>query len=226
MSIKEKLSDSWYEMLKEEFNKEYMKRLAGVLAKERKNYTIYPPSEDIFRAYRLTPFTDVKVVILGEEPYHTLNVADGLSFSTPNAGYEPPQLTTIFEELENEFNILNLQQNTDLSRWAKQGVFLLNMSLSVRENEPNSHQFIGWKEFTTKTIELLNLSPPPIVFMLWGREAHRYLKLIDTDHHLVLTASYPSPSLAHHSFNGCNHFVEANEFLASNKMHTIDWFKP
>lgn len=221
MSIKEKIGEAWFDMLEEELNKDYMMYLARALAKERLTYTICPSSDNVFRAYELTPFTKVRVVILGQHPYETPGIADGLAYSTPNGLYMPTEITSIFDEIERSLDILDLERNTDLTRWAKQGALLLNTALTVRENEPNSHQFIGWKNFTEATIEALNLSIPPIVFMLWGKDANKYAKLIDKDHHLILAASDPCPT---YNFDGCNHFLKAHKFMLSNGLQPIDWF--
>lgn len=199
-----------------------MKKIAGFLKEERKKYTIYPESNNIFRAYKECPYVGLKVVILGQDPYHTPKKATGLAFSVPEDENPPPSLRNIFSEIERDFDTLDLNQNPDLTRWANQGVFLLNTSLTVRKGQADSHKAV-WYQFIDKTIEYINASPVPTVFMLWGNNAKKYLKVIDTDHHLALTASHPSPFSCHLSFNGCKHFSKANEFLEKNNLKPIDW---
>ena len=224
MSLREQLSDSWYEMLRDEIKKKYFRKIPAILKKERNKYNIFPKSEDVFKAYRLTPFTDVRVVILGQDPYYNKHEANGLAFSVDESvGKTPPSLRNIFNEIERDLGFMNLEWSTDLTPWAKQGVFLLNRTLTVREGQPGSHEDIGWKRFTKHTIKQLNKSPVPIVFMLWGADARLASRHIDREHHLVLNASHPSPRSAYISFNGCGHFSRCNNFLEQHNLNPINW---
>lgn len=211
-------------MLEDEFQKVYFKKIPAILQKEREKYNVFPESENVFRAYRITPFDEVRVCILGQDPYYNKREADGLAFSVrENLGRMPPSLQNIFEEIERDLSVTNLEWSTDLTPWAKQGVLLLNRSLTVREGQPNKHMNIGWRKFTKRTIQTLNLCPAPIVFLLWGSDAKGVVRHIDTDHHKVLTASHPSPRSAHLSFNGCSHFSKCNNFLKKNNFNPINW---
>lgn len=224
MEFKQRFDESWYEMLQDEFNKVYFRKLPSILQSERSKYNVFPDSENVFRAYKETPYTDVRVVIIGQDPYYNKQEANGLAFSVDdNIGTTPPSLANIFEEIERDFVFMNLEWSTDLTPWAKQGVFLLNRHLTVREGQPHSHMNIGWSKFTDATIDLLNLCPDPIVFMLWGSDAKQIARNIDEDHHLVLTASHPSPRSCHISFNGCSHFSKCNNFLKKNNFNPINW---
>lgn len=223
MSFKDQIGESWFQLLKDEIKKEYFRKIPTILKKERKKYNIYPKSEDVFNAYKLTPYKNVKCVVLGQDPFHGKNQAHGLAFSVRDNIETPPSLQNIFEEIERDLGFLNLNWSTDLTPWANQGVFLLNRSLTVREGLARSHHQIGWEKFTFKTIQLLNHSPQPIVFMLWGNDAKDVGRYIDHDHHLVLTASHPSPLAAYLSFDGCSHFSKCNEFLKQHNLKPINW---
>lgn len=187
----------------------------------KKSETVYPPSELIFNAFNLTPFDSVKVVILGQDPYHGENQAMGLSFSVPNGVQIPPSLKNIFKELQTELGF-KIPQSGDLSKWAKQGVLLLNSTLSVTANKPNSHSNFGWQIFTDTVIKILSENKQNLVFMLWGNYAKAKANLIDTSRHLVLMAAHPSP-LAGGAFFGCNHFIKCNEYLQRHGKIGIEW---
>jgi len=224
MTLREQLGESWYQMLKDEIHKEYFKKIPSILKKERNKYTIFPDSDDVFRAYRCTPFDKVRVCIIAQDPYYNKQEANGLAFSVDdNIGKVPGSLQNIQYEIERDLRERNLTWSTDLTPWAKQGVFLLNQTLTVRQGQPKSHKHIGWSHFTQRTIELLNKSPVPIVFLLWGNDAQRNIKHIDTSHHYILNASHPSPRSAHLSFNGCGHFSRCNEILNSHNLNPINW---
>lgn len=225
------LGESWASILGDELHKEYMRKLAGILRKERSRFIIYPPSEDTFNAYKLCPFDRVKVIILGQDPYYREDQAHGLAFSKPdNMVSTPPTLENIFLEIEEDLGdeAFRVYHSSDLTRWAKQGVFLLNTVLTVRQGRPGSHKFIGWEYFTTKTIRYLSICPTPMVFMLWGNDAQGYKEHIDDDFHLVLEAAHPSPRSADKGFFGCKHFSQANEFLRDTygEDAVIDWVEP
>ena len=219
-----KINNEWKEVLSSEFNKEYFANLANFLHTEKsQGKTIYPPGKEIFSAFDLTPFSKVKVVILGQDPYHGPNQAHGLSFSVPQGVTAPPSLKNIYKEIESDLNI-KLNKNGNLEEWAKQGVFLLNAVLTVRASEPTSHSKIGWSSFTDKVIQTISESKEGIVFMLWGNFAKSKSSLIDKSKHLVLEGAHPSP-LARGAFFGCKHFSKCNEYLSSLGKGPIDWSK-
>lgn len=225
------IGPSWATLLGSEFRREYMKKLSGVLKEERKKYNVRPESKNVFRAYKTTPYEKVRVVILGQDPYYKPDQANGLAFSThENLTKTPPSLQNIFKEVENDLgeDAFRVYHSPDLTRWATQGVFLLNTVLTVRQGRPGSHMNLGWEYFTLKTIQYLNASPPPIVFMLWGSFARGYKEHIDEGHHLVLEASHPSPRSAKQGFFGCKHFSKANQFLKATygEGSTIQWVEP
>lgn len=217
-----KIQQEWKELLKEEFEKEYFKNIAGFLHKEkREGKTIYPPGSLIFNAFELTPPSKLKVVILGQDPYHGPNQAHGLSFSVPNGINPPPSLKNIYKEIESDLQI-KLNKNGNLQEWARQGVFLLNAVLTVRASEPTSHSNIGWHIFTDSVIKAISDSKEGVVFMLWGNYARSKRDLIDKNRHLVLEAAHPSP-LARGAFFGCRHFSQCNNYLISKGIAPIDW---
>lgn len=219
-----KIDPSWKAVLSEEFNKPYFEWLADFVRKEYANpsYKIYPPASKIFEAFNATPFPEVKVVILGQDPYHGPGQANGLCFSVnPGVSY-PPSLLNIFKEIQNETG-KSIPEDGDLSRWARQGVLLLNTSLTVREHSPKSHSSIGWEQLTDSAIRKLASEREGIVFMLWGSDAIRKASLIDKDKHLVLTSPHPSPLSAYRGFFGNNHFIRANEYLVSSGKSPIEW---
>ncbi|MBQ6870877.1 MAG: uracil-DNA glycosylase [Bacteroidales bacterium] len=217
-----KIQQEWKELLKEEFEKEYFKNIAGFLHKEkREGKTIYPPGSLIFNAFELTPPSKLKVVILGQDPYHGPNQAHGLSFSVPDGINPPPSLKNIYKEIESDLQI-KLNKNGNLQEWARQGVFLLNAVLTVRASEPTSHSNIGWHIFTDSVIKAISDSKEGVVFMLWGNYARSKRDLIDKNRHLVLEAAHPSP-LARGAFFGCRHFSQCNNYLISKGIAPIDW---
>lgn len=214
---------SWKGVLKEEFNKAYFKQLVLHLKTEKEQgKIIYPAGKYIFNAFDNTPFNKVKLVILGQDPYHGPGQAHGLSFSVPAGTPLPPSLINIFKELQRDIG-MRLPANGDLTNWARQGVFLLNASLSVRQAEPMSHAQIGWASFTDEVIRMLSQKREHLVFMLWGRFAKEKVTLIDTNKHLVLKAAHPSPLSAHQGFLGCGHFSAANQYLITKGIDPIDW---
>lgn len=217
------IESSWKAVLKKEFNADYFQQLANHLRTEKElKKTIYPPGPLIFNAYNSTPFEQVKVVIIGQDPYHGTGQAHGLSFSVPAGIPIPPSLLNIYKELETDVG-LRRPAAGDLTKWAQQGVFLLNASLTVRAGEPMSHAQIGWSRFTDATIEALALHRTNLVFLLWGKFAQEKAKLIDPSHHLILTAAHPSPLSAHSGFLGCRHFSQTNAYLVANRIQPIDW---
>lgn len=212
----------WNQIILQEQEKEYYKDgLRGFLMEEYTNNTCYPAKENIFAAFRNTPLNKVKVVILGQDPYHEPGQAMGLSFSVPATEKLPPSLKNIYKELESEFG--KCPANGDLTFWAKQGVLLLNTILSVRKGEAKSHHGHGWESFVENIIKRINEEDRPIVFLLWGKDAQSFKKYLTNPKHLVLTTSHPSPFSANRGFLGCNHFIEANSFLLNNGITTINW---
>lgn len=217
-----KIAQNWYNLLEEEFNKTYFSNLQKFLDKEYKTYTIYPKAENIFNALNYVKYDDVKVVIIGQDPYHEPNQAHGLAFSVEDDVNLPPSLKNIFKEIASDLNI-EQSQNGNLTRWAKQGVLLLNTVLTVRKGQANSHKDKGWEILTSKIIELLNLREKPIVFFLWGSQAKGFSAKITNKNHLVLSSVHPSPLSAYNGFFGCKHFSKANDFLIRNGEIPIDW---
>ena len=212
----------WLEHLELEFDKDYMSKLRSFLQLEKSKHVIYPPFKDTFRAFNETPFDQVKVVILGQDPYHGPGQAHGLCFSVPEGIKAPPSLVNIFKEIKDSLAI-DVPSHGCLDSWAKQGVFLLNSSLSVRAHQAASHAGQGWEQFTDKVIEILNEKRENLVFMLWGSYARSKGKTIDKERHLVLEAPHPSPLSAHRGFLGCGHFKKTNEFLEKKGINVIDW---
>ncbi len=216
-----KLTENWFNILKDEFNKPYFISLQKFLEEEYKNYTIYPKAENIFNSLNLTKFNDVKVVILGQDPYHEPGQAHGLAFSV-ESGLLPPSLQNIYKELKADLG-LEISKNGNLTPWAKQGVLLLNTVLTVRRGVANSHKDKGWENFTGKIVELLNSREKPMVFLLWGNQAKKIGEKVTNKNHLVLSCAHPSPLSAYNGFFGCKHFSKANEFLVKNNMTPINW---
>lgn len=214
------IGNDWDSLLKDEFEKDYYKRLRSLLALEYKNYVIYPDMYNIFNALKLTAYKDVKVLILGQDPYINPGEAHGLCFSVENEK-APPSLINIFKELKDDVGVS--PSTCNLTKWAKEGVLLLNATLTVRSGASNSHKDIGWSTFTDRVIQLLNEREKPIVFMLWGKFAQDKCKFIDETKHLVLRAPHPSPLSAFNGFFGCKHFSKCNEFLIKNGIEPIDW---
>jgi len=216
---------SWLDQLKEEFEKPYMKQLEQFLAKEMASgAVVYPPFELIFNAFCQTPFEKTRVVIMGQDPYHGPGQAHGLSFSVPKGVPLPPSLQNIFKEIREDLQIPTPSHGC-LIDWAKQGVLLLNATLTVRANEPKSHHGQGWEVFTDRVIQCLCSRKDSLVFVLWGKSALDKFQHINSSgsHHLVLTAAHPSPLSAHSGFFGCRHFSKINEFLKAKGQNPIDW---
>jgi uracil-DNA glycosylase len=216
------IGNDWDSILKDEFEKEYYQKLRVFLAREYKTQTIYPDMYDIFNALRYTAYQDVKVVILGQDPYHGPNQAHGLSFSVKKGVTPPPSLQNIFLELHNDIGC-QIPAHGELTKWANQGVLLLNSVLTVRRGKPNSHQGMGWEILTDEIISKLNERREPIVFLLWGRHAKEKASKITNPQHLVLTSSHPSPYSASYGFLGCRHFSKTNAFLKEHGIAPIDW---
>jgi uracil-DNA glycosylase len=219
-----KIKSGWKNILKNEFKQDYFIQLVELLHLEQESKgVIYPPGSLIFNAFNKTDFDDVKVVILGQDPYHGAGEAHGLSFSVPKGIKPPPSLVNIYKEIEADLGVKMPRNYGNLEAWAKQGVFLLNAALTVKANLANSHAGIGWHNFTNKAIELLSKNKEHLVFLLWGNFAKEKLNLIDTSKHLVLLAPHPSPLSAHKGFLGCRHFSKTNEYLMKNRLDPIDW---
>ena len=212
---------SWFDLLKEEFDKPYFKNLQNFLDEEYSKYEIYPSQDKIFNAINHVPLDKVKVVIIGQDPYHEPGQAQGLSFSVPENVIIPPSLVNIIKEIESDLGIECIKHG-NLERWAKQGVLLLNTVLTVRRGQANSHKDKGWENLTRKIIEIVGKRKEPIVFLLWGSFAQSYSNLI-LPHHLILKAPHPSPLSAYRGFLGCKHFSKCNEFLVANNCEAIDW---
>lgn len=217
------IENDWDELLKGEFDKEYYQNLRQFLLTEYKTKTIYPNMYNIFNALKYTAYHDVKAVIIGQDPYHGENQAHGLSFSVQKGIAPPPSLVNIFKEIKEDTGINNLGKHGELTKWAKDGVLLLNAVLTVRAGQANSHKNKGWEKFTDRVIELLNQRDTPVVFMLWGANAKSKASLITNPKHLILTSAHPSPLSAYNGFFGCRHFSKANEFLRNNGMKEVDW---
>jgi uracil-DNA glycosylase len=218
------LEESWKEVLAEEFEKQYMKDLKSFLKNEKdQGHTVYPPGNLIFNAFNHTPFNQVKVVILGQDPYHGPNQAHGLSFSVQKGVTPPPSLKNIFKELQEDIPGFQFPSHGDLTKWANQGVLLLNATLTVRERSPGSHQKKGWEIFTDTVISKLSDLRSDVVFLLWGKFAQSKQEFIDKVRHHVLTAAHPSPYSADSGFFGCRHFSKTNTILETTGKEIIDW---
>ncbi len=216
------IETSWGEVLKDEFTAPYFSDLKDFLVIEKTKHTVYPPGKLIFNAFDQTPFNDVKVVILGQDPYHGIGQAHGLCFSVPKGIKSPPSLVNIFKELNNDLNI-PVPNHGNLESWAKQGVFLLNTTLTVRAHEPLSHQGRGWERFTDAVISKLSSQRENLVFLLWGSPAQKKETLIDKSKHLILKTVHPSPLSVYRGFFGCRHFSQANEYLVAHGKTPINW---
>jgi uracil-DNA glycosylase len=213
---------SWASLLADVWEDEYFKNLIAFVQEEYQNEQVFPPQKDVFNAFLHCPANQVKVVILGQDPYHGKGQAHGLSFSVKSGMNLPPSLLAIFKEIKSDVG-KEIPSDGDLSRWASQGVFLLNATLTVRANQPGSHQKKGWERMTDCVIQLINQSNTPIVFMLWGSFAQMKASLIEDSKHLILRAPHPSPLSSYRGFFGCKHFSQANEFLKTNGLDPIDW---
>ena len=216
------LNNSWGPILNPEFKKDYYLRLREFLKTEYQERIIYPSMYDIFNALKITSYDDVKVVILGQDPYHEPNQAHGLAFSVQDGVPFPASLNNIFKELENDLGIPR-PKNGNLSSWARQGVLLLNTVLTVRAHAAGSHRGRGWEEFTTSVIKHLNEREKPVIFVLWGNDAKKKEEYITNPHHYILKAAHPSPLSAYNGFFGCHHFSKINEILRNNNEKEIDW---
>lgn len=218
------LPSSWIQYLEEELNQSYMKDLKKKLIEyQNKNITVYPEKSKVFNAFHLTPFQKIKVVILGQDPYHGPGQAHGLSFSVPHNIKTPPSLMNIFKELDSDLKVEINKTNGNLEHWAKQGVFLLNTTLTVEKSKPMSHKNFGWNIFTDKVIEIINHYRENIVFILWGAHAHSKTHLIDSSKHLILKSVHPSPLSSHRGFFGSRPFSQTNNYLESKEIDKIVW---
>ncbi len=220
--INPQIEETWKNVLNEEFQKEYFIKLKQFLIEEKKRYMVYPPGSQIFAAFNQTPFNKVKVVILGQDPYHGQGQAHGLCFSVPKGVPMPPSLQNIFKELNSDLG-LPIPTHGNLKKWAGQGVLLLNATLTVRANQAGSHQNKGWEIFTDATIRSLSDQCKGLVFMLWGNYAQAKASIIDSRKHFILTAPHPSPLSASRGFFGCKHFSKTNRLLLSVGKEPIDW---
>jgi uracil-DNA glycosylase len=222
MEVNPQIEASWKEILNEEFEKQYFKELKEFLLDEKSKYPVYPPGGLIFNAFGLTPFNSVRVVLLGQDPYHGPGQAHGLCFSVPQGIISPPSLVNIFKEIESDLGI-PVPRHGCLEKWALQGVLLLNATLTVRANQPGSHQRKGWETFTNAVIGKLSEKRVGLVFLLWGKFAQEKEAIIDTNRHYVLRAAHPSPYSAYNGFFGCRHFSKTNEILMKHGLEEIDW---
>ena len=216
------LTGEWERALHEEFSKEYYKNLFFFVRKQYSETTVYPKADEIFTAFHLTPLEKVKVVILGQDPYHNEGLAHGLCFSVKPEVEIPPSLVNIYKELHDDCGCY-YPNNGYLKKWADQGVLLLNTVLTVRAHNANSHQGMGWEQFTDSVINAVNMQDRPIVYMLWGSPAQRKIPMLTNPKHLILKCPHPSPLSAYRGFFGCRHFSQANEFLKKNGIEPIDW---
>ncbi len=220
--VNPKIDESWKNVLSAEFTKEYFYNLKNFLIKEQSKYTIFPKNSHIFSAYNNTKFDDVKVVILGQDPYHGANQAHGLAFSVQDGIKFPPSLNNIFKELEDDLGC-SWPSSGNLTSWSMRGVFLLNTALTVREAEANSHQNMGWEYFTDATIQAISLHHTHVVFILWGANAKTKEKLIDTNKHLIIKSAHPSPLSSYRGFFGSKPFSKTNEYLRVHDKKEIEW---
>ena len=214
---------SWEPVLKPLFRQDFMQNLSAFVQQERKQGLVFPPEDLVLNAFKLTPLEDIKVVILGQDPYHNDGQAHGLSFSVPAGIPLPPSLRNIYKELEADIPGFQYPVSGDLTKWAKQGVLLLNATLTVRAHQAASHQKRGWEEFTDQIIHLVSQKQNNVVFILWGTYAQKKGMLIDTQKHLILQAVHPSPLSAHRGFFGCKHFSQTNAYLETKGRSPIDW---
>ena len=220
--INPSIEESWKSVLSAEFNKPYFLELKDFLVEEKKKFRVFPPGSLIFNAFNHTPFEKVRVVFIGQDPYHGYGQAHGLCFSVPDGIARPPSLVNIFKELETDLGIPP-PSHGNLEKWANQGVLLLNATLTVRENQAGSHQKRGWEPFTDAAIRQLSVKKEGVIFVLWGNFAIAKKELIDAKRHPVLTAAHPSPFSAHNGFFGCRHFSKINEILRKQGKTEIDW---
>lgn len=219
------ITNDWKEVLAPEFRKPYYRALYNKVKDEYEHHAVFPKAADMFNAFELTPYSCVKAVILGQDPYHNDGQAHGLCFSVQPGTEIPPSLKNIYKELQDDLGC-SIPNNGYLTSWADQGVLLLNTVLTVRAHQAFSHRGIGWEQFTDAVITELNKADRPMVFMLWGRPAQEKAKMLDNPKHLILTAAHPSPLSASRGFFGCRHFSKCNEFLIKNGVEPIDWQIP
>lgn len=220
-----KIEESWREVLQPQFDSVYFEMLTTFVRKAYQASTVYPPGSKIFEAFNRTPFYKVKVVILGQDPYHGPNQAHGLCFSVQDGIQPPPSLINIYKELQKEYGVAVNMTNGNLTRWADQGVLLLNATLTVEAGKAGSHQGKGWETFTDAAIKALSDRREGLVFMLWGSYAQQKGRVIDRSKHLVLESSHPSPLSVYRGFDGCGHFKKANQYLQSRGQEPIDWLQ-
>lgn len=216
------ISNDWLEAVGDEFHKPYYSGLYRFIQEEYSTHVVYPPADDIFNAFHFTPLKDVKVLILGQDPYHEEGQAHGLAFSVLTGQEIPPSLVNIYQELHDDLGC-RIPDNGYLKKWADQGVLLLNTVLTVRAHQANSHQGKGWEKFTDAIIQAVNTQDRPIVCMLWGRPAQSKKPMLTNPKHLILEAPHPSPLSAYRGFFGCKHFGQCNEYLVNNGLQPIDW---
>jgi len=219
---KVEIEQSWYSLLKDEFKKDYFNQLRLFVIEEYKTKKIFPPAKLIFNAFNLTPVDKLKVIIIGQDPYHGEGQAHGLSFSVPKGIKIPPSLLNIYKELNNDIK-KEIPQDGLLENWAKQGVLLLNSVLTVESGKANSHKNIGWEKFTESVIEKISIKKDKLVFLLWGAYAHKKEIFIDSNKHLILKSVHPSPLSAYNGFFGCKHFSKTNKYLKRNSIGAINW---
>jgi len=216
------IEERWKSVLMDQFQSPYFRTLKEFLVEEKKKYTLYPPGRQIFNAFQRTPFDRVKVVILGQDPYHGKGQAHGLCFSVPQGIPKPPSLVNIFKELDSDLGI-PIPEHGNLEKWADQGVLLINATLTVRDSQAGSHQKRGWETFTNRVIEVVSQEKSGVVFLLWGRFAQAKESLIDNNKHLILKSAHPSPLSAYNGFFGCRHFSKTNDYLKKQEETGIDW---
>ena len=221
-NIDPKIEDGWKSVLMDQFQSPYFSALKEFLLEEKKTYTLYPPGKLIFNAFQRTPFDRVKVVILGQDPYHGPGQAHGLCFSVPQGIPKPPSLVNIFKELHSDLGVA-IPEHGNLEKWADQGVLLINATLTVRKGQAGSHQKQGWETFTNRVIEVVSEEKSGVVFLLWGRFAQAKETLIDGNKHLILKSAHPSPLSAYNGFFNCRHFSRTNEYLLEQGKAEIDW---
>lgn len=222
MQLNVQIEESWKEVLAEEFGSSYFLELKEFLVEEKANQTVYPPGNMIFNAFRLTPFHQVRVVVIGQDPYHGAGQAHGLCFSVQKGITPPPSLVNIFKEIQRDTGA-PMPTHGNLEAWARQGVLLLNATLTVRAGQPGSHQRKGWETFTDAVIRKLSEKRVGLVFLLWGKFAQEKEALVDTNRHYVLKAAHPSPFAAYNGFMGCSHFSRTNEILRKHGLEEINW---
>jgi uracil-DNA glycosylase len=217
-----KIEGSWKKALSEVFELDFFQRLVSFVKDEYQNHQVFPPGKEIFNAFQHCPIQSVKIVILGQDPYHGFGQAHGLSFSVKPGVSFPPSLLNVFKEIKADLG-KDMPPNGDLTRWADQGVFLLNATLTVRANQAGSHQNQGWETFTDEVIRIINSERENVVFMLWGAYAQKKADLIDSEKHFILKAPHPSPLSAHRGFLGCRHFSQANNYLLEKNIDPVKW---